>query len=44
MDMILGKLNFQIVLLLFSSICGRYTSELPHRNNSDVNLQHMYFQ
>ena len=39
MCMVLGTciiVNFKIVNLIFSSICYRYTLDLPHSGNSDV--------
>ena len=36
--------NFKIVFLIFSSICCKYTLELPQRGDSRVFLQHMSFQ
>ena len=44
MCMILGlqlySVNFEIVFLIFSSICCWYTLELTHRGNFIVYLQH----
>ena len=36
MDMILGKINLQIVVLIFSIICCKFTLELHHRANFNV--------
>ena len=47
MDMIiiLENVNFQILFILsFSNICCRYILELPLCGNSNILLQHMYFQ
>ena len=39
-----GHDTWSVVFLIFSNICCRYTSELPHRGDSDVYLQHTSFQ
>ena len=44
MDMIFVKCIFQKSFLNFSSIIEWCTLELPHRDNSNVHLQHMSIQ